>query len=175
MKNIYLFHQTDYEYIHNIIDSKLLLSSYITKSKNQNPFDIYLPYIFVNCCIKEDFKYLFLYTFIFPYTILYDRTFYIDTCHSAGNINSAKYFSKNTSKIKIYNELSNLLIESKNKAKNWKKTKFAAFLLYQEIFFRKKINIFDALYIVVPKYIDIKLLNKIKYNLPKIKIIYSII
>jgi len=176
MKNIYLFHETDIENLYDIIDNKFLLSSYITKNKNQNPYDIYLPYIFMNCCIKEDFQYLSPYTFIFPSTILYDRTFYTNTCHSVGNINSSNYFRKNTSKTIIYNELSNLLTESKKVLKNWEKNKygikFPVFKVYQEIFFRKKISLYNALYIVLPKNIDIKLLDKIKYNLPKIKILF---
>jgi hypothetical protein len=77
MKNIYLFHETDIENLYDIIDNKLLLSSYITKNKNQNPYDIYLPYIFMNCCIKEDFQYLSPYTFIFSSTICHSYTFVI--------------------------------------------------------------------------------------------------
>ena len=165
MKNIYLFHETDIENLYDIIDNKFLLSFYITKNKNQNPYDIYLPYIFMNCCIKEDFQYLSPYTFIFSSTI----------CHSAENINSSNYFRKNTSKTIIYNELSNLLTESKKVLKNWEKNKYAVFKVYQEIFFRKKISLYNALYIVLPKNIDIKLLDKIKYNLPKIKILFFVI
>ena len=172
MKKIYLFHETIYEYIYDIIDSKFLLSSYITKNKEQNPYDIYLPYIFMNCCIKEDIKYLSPYTFIFSYDILYDRTFYINSNHSGGNIKTSTYFPKNTSKNKLYNELYNLLIESKNILKNYKNKNFPVFKIFQEIFFRKKVNIYDALYIVLPKNVDIKLLNKVKNNLPKIKILF---
>ena len=174
MNKIYLFHETNNEYIYDIINSKFLLSSHITKNKDQNPYDIYLPYIFMNCCVKEDIKYLSSYTLIFPCDILYNRAFYINSNHSAGNIKTSTYFSKNTSKKKIHNSLYNLLEDSKNRIKNLENIfKFAIFNFFQEIFFRKKVNLYDALYIVLPKNVDIKLLNKIKYNLPKIKILFN--
>ena len=172
MKKIYLFHQTDNEYIYNIIDSKYILSSKTTQNKKQNPYDVYLPYIFMNCCVKEDIKYLDKYTFIFSYDILYDRQFYINSCHSAGNIKTSTYFPKNTNKNIIHKELYNLLQTSKKKLPDWKeKFKFAVFLCFQEIFFRKKVYINDAIYIVLPNNVDNNLLLKIKSNLPHIKII----
>ena len=175
MKKIYIFHETNNEYIYDIIDSKFLLSSHITKNKEQNPYNIYLPYIFMNCCIKEDIKLLSSYTFIFSCDILYDRTFYINSYHSAGNIKTSTYFPKNTNKNKLYNSLYNLLENSKNKIKKWEKKfpKFAVFNTFQEIFFKKKVNLYDALYIILPTNVDIKLINKIKYNLPKIKILFN--
>jgi hypothetical protein len=183
MKKIYLFHETINEYIYDIIDSKFLLSSHITKNKEQNPYDIYLPYIFMNCCMKEDIKYLIPYTFVFSYDILDNRSFYINYNYSAGDIKTSTYFPKNTSKKKIYNSLYNLLEKSKNMEKNLKKNwenkykceifKCEIFTTFQEIFFRKKVNLYDALYIVVPKDVDIKLLDKIKNNLPNIKILYK--
>jgi hypothetical protein len=128
----------------------------------------------MNCCVKEDIKLLLPYTFIFSCDILYDRSFYINSMHCAGNIRSSTYFPKNTNKKEISNSLYILLKESKNKIKNWKeKYKIAVFKVFQEIFFRKKVNLHDALYIVVPKDVDIKLLDKIKNNLPNIKILYT--
>jgi hypothetical protein len=174
MKKIYLFHQTDHEYISNIIDSKFILSSKTTQNKNQNPYDVYLPYIFMSCCIKEDIKYLFPYTFVFSYDILYDRQFYINSRHAAGDIKQSTYFPKNTNKKIIQNELSNLLKLSKHKLPDWKeKFKCAVFAVFQEIFFRKKVDINDALYIVLPNNVDNKLLLKIKSTLPHIKILYK--
>jgi hypothetical protein len=175
MKKIYLFHETNNEYIYNIIDSKFILSSKTTQNKDQNPYDVYLPYIFMNCCVKEDIKYLSTYTFIFSYDILYERTFYINSSHGAGNLETSTYFPKNTNKKIIHNELYNLLQTSKKKCKDWKKFKFAAFSIDQEIFFRKKVDINEALYLVLPNNVDNNLLLKIKSNLPYIKIIFKLI
>ena len=71
----------------------------------------------MNCCVKEDIKLLLPYTFIFSCDILYDRTFYININHSAGEIKTSTYIPKNTNKKEIYNSLYNLLEDSKNKSK----------------------------------------------------------
>ena len=73
MTKIYLLHQTDEEFFNDIIEKKYLLPSSKTKNKNQNPYNINLPYIFMSCCDKKDFTDIFPYSFIFDIDILYDR------------------------------------------------------------------------------------------------------
>ena len=84
-------------------------------------------------------------------------------------------FQKNTNKNIIHNKLYNLLQTSNKKFKDWEKFKFVVFLIFQEIFFRKKVDINEALYIVLPKNADNHLLLKIKSNLPHVKIIFKLI
>ena len=73
-------------------------------------------------------------------------------------------FKKNTSINNIYNILLNLLKNSKKKDLIW-------FKIFHEIFFKKKLNINNAKYIILPTNVNIELLNKIKKIFPKIKII----
>ena len=107
----------------------------------------------MNCCYKKDFKNLLPYTIIFDIDILYDRTFYTNNYHSGGNFNTSIFFKKNTSINNIYNILLDLLKNSK-----------------------KKLDINDAKYLILPKtpfieIVNIELLNKIKKIFPKLKII----
>lgn len=179
MKKIYLLHQTDIENINNIIDDKYLLPSSITKRKMQNPYNIYSPYIFMSCCNKKDFNNLHTYTLIFDIDILYDRCFYINDHHTGGNIKSSLYIKKHTPINKIYNELLILLLHSKKMLSikyidiiELRKFYYSCFVIFQEIFFRKKVDINDAKYIILPKVVDINLVNKIKHNFPNLKMIF---
>jgi hypothetical protein len=175
MKKIFLLHQTDIININDIIDNKYLLPSSITERQHQNPYNVYLPYIFMSCCYKKDFKDLFTYTLIFEIDILYDRCFYINDHHACGDIKSSLYFKKYTPFNNIYNELLILLLNSKKIPANTidfiKKFPFY-FVIHQEIFFRKKVDINDAKYIILPKVVDSNLVNKIKNNFPNLKIIF---
>ena len=166
MTKIYLFHQTDKYFIYNILETLYILPSNKTKNKNQNPYNVFLPYIFMSCCNKKDFGSLFQYTFIFESNILYNRTFYTNENHSAGNIETSIYYQKNTPLKNINLCLTKLLVYSK---KQYKKT----FFIFQEIFFKKKVSIYDAKYIILPINIENEMLNKIKNILPYIKIIYK--
>ena len=98
--------------------------------------------------------------------VLKNRTFYTNENHSAGNIETSIYYQKNTPLKNINLCLTKLLVYSK---KQYKKT----FFIFQEIFFKKKVSIYDAKYIILPINIENEMLNKIKNILPYIKIIYK--
>ena len=175
MKKIYLLHHTDRINMNDIIDTKYLLPSSITEIQNQNPYNVYLPHIFMSCCYKKDFKNLFKYTLIFEIDILYNRCFYINDHHACGDIKSSLYFKKYTPINNIYNELLILLLNSKKVPANttdFIETFPCYFVIQQEIFFRKKVNINDAKYIILPKVVDSNLVNKIKHNFPNLKMLF---
>jgi hypothetical protein len=176
MSKIYLLHQTDINYIDDILETKNIYPSSKTKNKKQNPYKINLPYIFMSCCHKNDFNILFPYTFIFEIDILLDRCFYICDRHTAGNIKSdnCSYFTKNSPIEDINNSLQYLYKESKKIVNSFQINLKGVFVVFQEIFFKKKVNLNlnHAKYIILPKNVNINLLNKIKTNYPKLKIIY---
>jgi hypothetical protein len=166
MSKIYIIHQTNEEFMNDILDSKKLLPASKTKNKSQNPYDVDLPYIFMNCCKKSDFKYYYNinFTFIFDTDILHDRTWYTNVNHSAGNLDTSICYNKNTSVRKINTILTKLYKKSKAESRKF-------FVILQEIFFRKSVSLDDAKYIIIPENTTAVLIDKIKKVLPNVILI----
>ena len=166
MDKIYLIHQTEMNNMNDIIEQKKLLPASKTKNKSQNPYDVHLPFIFMNCCKYKDFKYFYNinFTFIFDCDILHNRTFYTNETHSAGNIDTSVYYKKGISIKNINDILTKLYEKSKTKHKR-------VFYAFQEIFFKKLLSLEDAKYLIIPKNTDINLIDKIKKRLPNLILI----
>lgn len=158
---MFLLHQTDKQLINKIITDGYLRPASVTKQRNQNPYNVNLPYIFFSCCKKKDFNKLFPYTFVFESNILDAHTFYTNTSHVAGKTASTVTISKNDSSRNKH--LDKLL-------KNSRVNKY--FMIFQEIFIKYKVPINKAKYLILPKNIEKKSLESITKILPShIKVI----
>lgn len=172
MKKLVLIHETDTSYLPSIFKSKALLPASKTHNKNQNPLDKDLPHIFFNACPDKHIKYLIASPIlIFPIDILYNKTFYTNDRHSAGNLKTSTKYTKNTSKKIIYNSLLELFNKSLKISKEIKM--LSAFTAFQEVFLKGKISLNDAIGIIIRKTDEtLPYINFIKKEYPNMKIHY---
>jgi hypothetical protein len=167
-----LYHQSDKENLISIIKDGQIKSSYNTKIKNQNPYDVYLKYIFFNT-IPDNLKLtkkMFQYGIFFDSSILLNQTFYTNKCHSAGNISSSNKYKFNDL-IKINTILDKLYKYSISIIQN---QSYSILSVFQEIFIKKEPKLKYAKYISIQNRIEDKdLINLIKLLYPHIQIIVS--
>lgn len=93
-----LSHKTSKKNLYKILQSGYILPASITFQKELNPYDIDLKYIFTSCCpdtINIFDLTLLSYSIFFDANVIYDRVFYTNHHHSAGNISSSKKYPKN--------------------------------------------------------------------------------
>jgi hypothetical protein len=163
-----LFHITEKRFLKLIIKSGYILSSSVTKKQSQTPyFDHYLEYIFMSTCpenldnISKN-KYMANAIF-FDSSILYDRVYYTCDCHTAGNTKTCDKYPKEyvyTNKIlnKLYKKSASILTGE-------------MFMIFQEIFFKRKLSLKYAKYITLPEDHDGTVEKLLKKKYPHIKII----
>lgn len=172
-----LYHQTYEETLIDILNDGYLLSSYITRKKNQNPYNNYLKSIFFNILPNKRnyIERLPSTGIIFDSSLLINQIYYTNKNQSTGNIKtSSKYCFDNLKQIN--NNLSELFAYSYNIYKDLKKTRkntrFYFIQVFQEVFIFKKISMQYCKYILLAgQNIPLeKLINK-KY--PHIVILYS--
>ena len=181
---MYLFHNTAYPM--EIFKSTYILPSSITLNVNETPNEMNLPYIFMNCSNDvEGMIYIPSYTFVFPIDILYDREFYTCNSWNAGNTNNCLYHTKNTLLNIIYRDLCKLWKQSiktdkdvkKYGKKEWKSSpNYPLFRIYQEIFFKKYLSVYDATHYIISRTVleeQKKHIDYIQFHYPHLKIIIN--
>ena len=107
-------------------------------------------------------------------------SFYISWAYVAGDTNMAVYFKKHTPLKNINHLLETVLDNSITTAKQMmrkiypKFSQYPTFVLFQELFFRKHINIDQATHFIIPANIPKENLEYIKTNFPHIKLVVSV-
>jgi hypothetical protein len=140
----------------------------------------------MNCSNDVDgMKYLQSYTLVFPIDILYDREFYTCNSWTAGNTTSCLYHKKNTPLNIIYKDLCTLWKKSiktdkdvkRYGKKEWKYSpNYPLFRIYQEIFFKKYVSVYDATHYIISKESLIeekKEIDYIRFHYPHLQIIIN--
>jgi hypothetical protein len=175
---MYLFHATEAKYINMIIkDGKLRISAKTLK-KNQNPYDIYLPYnFFATIPSRKSFinKIVNITGIIFDISFLLNHVFYTNKNYSAGNLKSSiKYKFDNLKDInnilyKLYKQSTIRLNQHKLKSTE-AYLKFILITSLQEIFTKVEVPMKYARYIYLNKNNE-KLEKLIKTKYPHIEIL----
>ena len=181
---MFLFHITEPSSLEDILKSKYLLSSKVTGVMNETPQDIQpLPYIFMGCSNEVDrIPFLGRCVFVFPMEILYDRLFYTNIYHSAGNLETSTRYAKHTPLPEIEKALDTIFQKSiKTEKMTFKRSKkeketstygFPYFRVFQEVFFKKRVSIKDASHIVIQRDTPQSYITHIAEKYPYINIVF---
>lgn len=171
-----IFHQTEKAHIIDLLNSGYILPASKTKKKSQNPYDVHLNKIFFSTMPhkKSLLKILYSYTFVFDSSILYNKIWYMNTNHSAGNIKNSTKYDKYENNINRH--LQKLWKKSYEiyKSIGYEGISDSAFAVFQEIFFSGKLSLKFCKYLIVENNdsdIDNEIINIVKTKYPHIKLI----
>jgi hypothetical protein len=147
-----------------------------TKMRNENPYDVHLPFIFFTACPEDldaiDINYAP--TLFFDSSALYQHTFYTNHYHSSGIVASTKTYPKHYGHI---NMILNRLFKhsmSVTRSVTDDRSKFGMHVAFQEVFFRGRLSLKSLKYIKLPKNDDkctLKIRVLVKKMYPQVFII----
>jgi hypothetical protein len=173
---MYLFHNVrDEKTLLKIIKDEKLKAGYLTGNINEGD-GIYLPedqkFVFFSCIDKLNSKLDISnsITLFFDYKLLYNRTYYVSTCHSAypdelSTWNNGKDYKK---KYKQYYKKTKDVLTKLFKNAISKLPKGKAFQVFQQIAIKKQCNLNNLVQIIFNKKPSDKVIKIIKDKYPDV-------